>query len=40
MAGVSRLAQRAISEALSISENVIGVTVVTGDDSPAAGRDA
>ena len=27
--GVSRLAQRAISEALSISDQVIGVTVVT-----------
>lgn len=39
VAGVSRLAERAISEALSISENVIAVAVVTGDDSPAAGRD-
>jgi len=38
-AGVSRLAQRAISGALPISENVITVAVVTGDDSPAAGRD-
>jgi hypothetical protein len=39
VAGVSRLAQRAISGALSISDNVIAVAVVTGDDSPAAGRD-
>ena len=38
-AGVSRLAQRAISGALPISENVITVAVVTGDDSPAVGRD-
>jgi len=32
--GVSRLTQRAISEALSISKNVIAVAVVTSDDSP------
>ena len=35
VARMSWLAQRAISEALSISDNVIAVTVVTDDDSPA-----
>jgi amino acid transporter len=39
VAGVSRLAQRAISEALSISEQVIAVTVVTDDTCQDADRD-
>ena len=37
--GVSRLAQRAISEALSISAHVIAVTVLTGDTDPDTSRD-
>ena len=39
VAGVSRLAQRAISEALSISAHVIAVTVLTGYANPDTGRD-
>ena len=39
VAGVWRLAQRAISEALSISDKVIAVTVLTGGDSQNTDRD-
>jgi amino acid transporter len=39
VAGLSRLAQRAISEALSISAHVIAVTVLTGNANPDTGRD-
>jgi amino acid transporter len=39
VAGISRLAYRAISEALSISAHVIAVTVLTGDTDPDTGRD-
>ncbi len=39
VAGVSQLAQRAISEALSISDKVIAVTVVSGDADPDTSRD-
>ncbi len=38
VAGVSRLTRYAISEALSISPNVIAVTVVTADPDPGAGH--
>ncbi len=38
VAGVSRLTQYAISEALSISQNVIAVTVVTADPDPSTGH--
>lgn len=37
-AGVSRLAQRAISEAVSISREVIAVTVVAGSSGPGSRR--
>jgi hypothetical protein len=37
--GVSRLAEHAVSEALSISAHVIAVTVLTDDDSPDTSRD-
>jgi len=39
VAGVSRLAQRAISGALSISKQLIAVTVVTDDPGLSTGRD-